>query len=97
MTGEYINGMENGDFTLYYEKRRHKTSGHIYKTALKKAPYRLFTNQAKLKVEGEYLNGQEHGIYKLYYKSGKMKINGAYNNGKQEGLYKMYYPPDSSG
>ncbi len=45
----------------------------------------------KLKIEGEYLNGERNGKFKEYDSYGGLEFEGEYLNGQKNGKIKEYY------
>jgi antitoxin component YwqK of YwqJK toxin-antitoxin module len=43
-------------------------------------------------TDGEYLDGEKHGMWITYYANGNKRSEGAYNRGKKEGLWLQYWP-----
>ena len=43
-------------------------------------------------TDGEYLDGEKHGVWITYYANGNKRSEGSYNRGKKEGLWLQFWP-----
>ena len=55
-----------------------------------KGEFKSYFPNGKVKVEANYLIGQEHGEYKVYHPNGKVKEVSNYSNGDLNGMKKFY-------
>ncbi|MCA1595192.1 MAG: hypothetical protein LC772_02025 [Chloroflexi bacterium] len=42
--------------------------------------------------DGEFLDGEKHGVWVTYYANGQKMSEGAYKRGKKEGPWVLYHP-----
>ena len=50
-----------------------------------------FHENGQLEMEGDFEEGERHGIWKAYFKNGQLQSEGEFNKGIREGYSKVYY------
>ncbi|SVC41765.1 uncharacterized protein METZ01_LOCUS294619, partial [marine metagenome] len=50
-----------------------------------------FHENGQLETEGNYKDGEKHGLQEDFHKNGKLKFRGNYKNGKLHGLVEIFY------
>ncbi len=79
----------------FYPERLAITLLRTYKTADREVlhgPYKHYDDHGKLKIEGNYKNGEQIGVWKSYNtETGTLSDEEFYEAGLKEGIHKRYY------
>jgi len=87
-SGEYLNGMEVGEWTWYYNDGQIDFT--FFKRDNKKIGYKSYYPNGKIKTISVYKNDKEVEK-KEFYKNGKLKFIEKHEEGKRDGEWKTYY------
>lgn len=89
MTGDYTNGMREGEWKVFHENGI-ASSKVNFKNNKKDGTERTFYESGKKELEVDYIDGVMNGNYKQYFESGKIKTEGVLKDGAQIGNWKVY-------
>lgn len=85
----YINGIENGISTSYYEDGKESRREYYLNGQLDGSSYKYYENGRK-SFEGSYLNGKPDGQHVAWYEDGKLHYVKNYENGKLIGWQREF-------
>src|SRR5690606_38124495 len=94
--GTYVNGVEEGEWTSWFENGQQKTIG-TFKAGKMDGLWRGWFPNGDPDYEGNYKDDLEHGPWKLYHQSppnkeigGRVREEGSYVEGKKNGRWTTY-------
>jgi uncharacterized protein len=86
-SGEFIEGMEDGEWT--YDLGDHKEVG-TYRSGMRNGKWKYYYPDGKLSFEGEYIDDNPNGKQISYYPDGRPKEAGTYIMGERNGDWITY-------
>lgn len=91
ISGEFLDGKKDGDWTFYFPDGSIEKSTHYRNDSLD-GEYHVFYENGKYQTKGQYVNGAKTGEWSWYINNGdQLDMKGSFINNMQDGDWEYFY------